>query len=256
MSAFDRAEKSALTAVYEGHALATLPVAQDARARIAHGAQRALVARDPVTGTPVKTRLRSESMDSLRFSTARAATCFTHRDGFATAMCFARRRSLRRSRNAAIILPTTTLTRCARAPPLLRRKLLRPFSKKEGRSAPVTRATSPSLPGAVTRPTSPAAPRSVSRRPPGAPPLAAHAECGRALRAPSIASLRAMLAADFISAEETSRSSLGSLLLRRVSYPPRRQAGVHWALRPLAPATPPRGSTTCALPSRSPSARR
>ncbi len=110
-------------------------------------------------------------MDSLRFSTARAATPFAdfgtglissllrprrasavgksrvvpRRDGFATAMCCGRRRSLRRQRNAAIILPTTTVTRCARAPPLLRRKLLRPFSDNEGRSAPVTRATLPTL---------------------------------------------------------------------------------------------------------------
>jgi hypothetical protein len=38
MSAFDRAEKSAFTAGYDGHALATLPVTQDARTRIAHGA--------------------------------------------------------------------------------------------------------------------------------------------------------------------------------------------------------------------------
>jgi hypothetical protein len=84
--------------------------------------------RDPVTGTPVNTRLRTESMDSLRFSTARAATCSTHRDGFATAMCFARRRSLRRSRNAAIILPTTTVT-----PSLVRRpSFFDRFRKRRG----------------------------------------------------------------------------------------------------------------------------
>jgi hypothetical protein len=72
-AAFERAAKSAFTAVYDGHARVTLPVTQDARARVAHGAQRALVARNPVTGTPLKTRLRIESMDSLRFSTTRAA---------------------------------------------------------------------------------------------------------------------------------------------------------------------------------------
>ncbi len=47
-------------------------------------------------------------------------------------MCFGPRRSLRRSRNAAIILPTSARTRCARAPPLLRRKLLRPFRVRRG----------------------------------------------------------------------------------------------------------------------------
>jgi hypothetical protein len=52
--------QTAFTAEYDGHALVTLPVTQDARAHIAHGAQRALVARDPLTVTPVKTRLRIE----------------------------------------------------------------------------------------------------------------------------------------------------------------------------------------------------
>jgi hypothetical protein len=78
-------------------------------------------------------------------------------------MCSGPRRSLRRSRNAAIILPTSALTQCARAPPLLRRKLLRPFSNKEGRSAPVTRATSLSSPRAVTRATSLSSPRARLR---------------------------------------------------------------------------------------------
>jgi hypothetical protein len=51
---------SAFTAAYDGHARVTLPVTHDARAHIAHGAQRALVARDPVTVTPLSTRLRIE----------------------------------------------------------------------------------------------------------------------------------------------------------------------------------------------------
>jgi hypothetical protein len=55
-----RAGKTGFTAEYDGHARATLPVTQDARARIAHGAPRALVARDPVTEPPMATRLRSE----------------------------------------------------------------------------------------------------------------------------------------------------------------------------------------------------
>jgi hypothetical protein len=176
-----RAGKTGFTAEYDGHTRATLPVTQHARTRIAHGAQRALVARDPVTGTPLKTRLRIESMDSLRFSTARAATCFTHRDGFATAMCFARRRSLRRSRNAAIFLPTSALTRCARAPPLLRRKLLRPIRRRRGgrhRSLGQRRTVR----RAVTRATSPSQPRAVQLHRSGRPPFAAHAECGRAKR--------------------------------------------------------------------------
>ncbi len=59
-SAFDRAAQTEFTAEYDGHARATLPVGQDARARIAHGAKRALVARDPVTVTPPNTRLRIE----------------------------------------------------------------------------------------------------------------------------------------------------------------------------------------------------
>jgi hypothetical protein len=42
-----RAGKTGFTAVHDGHALATLPVTQDARARIAHGAPRALVAQRP-----------------------------------------------------------------------------------------------------------------------------------------------------------------------------------------------------------------
>jgi hypothetical protein len=59
-TAFERAEKRAFTAVHDGHPRATLSVTQDARARIAHGAQRALVARDLVTVTPLNTRLRIE----------------------------------------------------------------------------------------------------------------------------------------------------------------------------------------------------
>jgi hypothetical protein len=180
--------------------------------------------------TPLNTRLRSEEMDSLRFSTARAATpsadfgtglissllrprrasavgkssVVPRRDGFATAMCFGPRRSLRRSRNAAIILPTTTVTQCARAPPLLRRKLLRPFSKEEGRSAPVTRATSPSSSRAVALG-------------PTRQPLASHAERGRALRAPSDARLRASLAAGLPTRRGANRVFTGSFALRRHS---------------------------------------
>ena len=153
MSAFDRAEKSALTAVYEGHALATLPVAQDARARIAHGAPRA---RCPKPGDrapsehPVTKRvdglaafLDCASGDLLRTFRdwpdfvlppssqslgRRQIKPVPRRDGFATAMCFARRRSLRRSRNAAIILPTTTVT-----PSLVRRpSFFDRFRKRRG----------------------------------------------------------------------------------------------------------------------------
>jgi hypothetical protein len=58
--AFEGDEKTEFTAGHDGHARATLPVSQDARAHIAHGAKRALVARDPVTVTPAKTRLRIE----------------------------------------------------------------------------------------------------------------------------------------------------------------------------------------------------
>jgi hypothetical protein len=156
-------------------------------------------------------------MDSLRFSTARAATRFTHRDGFATAMCFARRRSLRRSRNAAIILPTTTLTRCARAPPLL----LRPFSKKEGRSAPVTRATSPPSPSAVHR---------HGRR-----SLRLLSVVARFAHLPSRGFERCLRRISYPPMREPRlhwalRSSLFAVL-RRVSYPPRRPTRVHWALR-------------------------
>ncbi len=40
-SAFEGAEKIEFTAEYDGHARVTLPVTQDARARVAHGAKRA-----------------------------------------------------------------------------------------------------------------------------------------------------------------------------------------------------------------------
>lgn len=138
-SAFERAKragKTAFTAEYKGHALATLPVTQDARARIAHGAPRA---RCPKPGDrapsehPVTKRVDGLAAfldcacgDSLRTFRdwpdfvlppssqslgRRQIKPVPRRDGFATAMCSGPRRSLRRSRNAAIFLPTTTVTR-------------------------------------------------------------------------------------------------------------------------------------------------
>jgi hypothetical protein len=49
-----RAGKTGFTAEYDGHPRSTLPVTQDARAHIAHGAPHALVARDPVTEPPME----------------------------------------------------------------------------------------------------------------------------------------------------------------------------------------------------------
>ena len=132
-----RAAKTEFTAGCDGHARRTLPVTQDARTRIAHGAKRVLVARYPVTeppmGDPVTKRVDGLAAfldcacgDSLRTFRdwpdfvlppssqslgRRQIKPVPRRDGFATAMCSGPRRSLRRSRNAAIFLPTTTVTR-------------------------------------------------------------------------------------------------------------------------------------------------
>ncbi len=84
----------------------------------------------------------------------------------------------------------------------------------EGRSAPVTRATSPSAPRAVPRATLPTLPRAVALGPSRRTTLAAHAERGRALRAPSDARLRASLAAGLPTRRGAKRVFTGSFALR------------------------------------------
>ena len=137
-----RAEKSALTAGYDGRALATLTVNQDARARIAHGAKRALVARNPVTEPPMADPV-TKRVDGLA--------------AFLDCACGDSLRTSRWLRHCDVLRSSAlapSFTKRSHHPPHLGTYALRSCaappsstdSKTEGRSAPVTRATSPPSP--------------------------------------------------------------------------------------------------------------